>query len=143
MTLQDWIPGTAATAVSTQPGISPATGQPGAVRGHVDGDRAVIGDVDFVDQAELVDVRRDLGIVDALQSGDDIVGQAVEFLRRDRRGAGDGGGIGPSGDGLRRSWCRPHGECRGSIVSDSRRPPQARRRAIALVAASPAGSRLR
>ena len=49
-------PGTMLTAFSTQPGISPATGQPGRRQRHVDRDLAVVGDVDAIDQAELVDI---------------------------------------------------------------------------------------
>src|SRR6266853_2323934 len=36
-------------------------------QGHVDGDGAIVADVDLVDQAELVDVGRDFGIVDRLE----------------------------------------------------------------------------
>ncbi len=53
------------TASLTQPGISPATGQPGAVRVMSMTTSLVVGDVDPVDQAELVDVDRDLGVEDA------------------------------------------------------------------------------
>ena len=38
-------------------------------QGHVDRDRAIIVDVDAVDQPELVDVGRYLGVVDGLQRG--------------------------------------------------------------------------
>src|SRR6187397_1230890 len=34
---------------------------------HVDGDGAVVGDVDLVDQADLVDVGRDFRVIDRLQ----------------------------------------------------------------------------
>ena len=54
-------------------------------QGHVDRDVAVVVDVDPVDQAELVDVGRDLRVVDGLQRRDDVVGEAVELLRRERR----------------------------------------------------------
>ena len=56
----------------------------GRRQGHVDGDVAVVVDLDPVDQAELVDVGRDFRIVDGLQRGDDVVGQAVELFGRDR-----------------------------------------------------------
>ena len=49
---------------------------------HVDGDVALVVDVDPVDQAELVDVGRDFRVVDGLQRRDDVVGQAVELFRR-------------------------------------------------------------
>ena len=52
---------------------------------HVDVDRAIIPDVDLVDQAELVDVGRDFRIVDGLQRGHDFVGQPLGLLLRQRR----------------------------------------------------------
>ncbi len=59
-TVTDATPGTVPTAFSTQPGIRRQPGSRGRQR-HVDGDLTVIGDIDAVDQAELVDVRGDLG----------------------------------------------------------------------------------
>ncbi len=64
---------------------------------HVDIDRAIVGDVDPVDQAELVDVGRNLGIVDGLDRGHDLVGETRHVrgcraigpaARRRRRGLG-------------------------------------------------------
>ena len=52
---------------------------------------AVVADVDLVDQAELVDVGRNFRIVDGLQAGDDVVGEPVELVLRQRGGAADGG----------------------------------------------------
>ena len=52
---------------------------------HVDVDVAVVVDVDAVDQAELVDVGRDLGVVDGLQRRNDVLRQPIQFLRRDGR----------------------------------------------------------
>ena len=57
---------------------------------HLDGDVAVVVDVDLVDQSQLVDVGRDLGVVDGLERGDDVGRQLLQLLGRDRR-AGTGG----------------------------------------------------
>ena len=53
---------------------------------HVDLDRAVVLDVDLVDQAELVDVGRDFRVVDRLQRRDDVVGQPRQFVGGNGRG---------------------------------------------------------
>src|ERR1700736_5395525 len=42
-------------------------------QGHVDGDGAVIGNVDLVDQAQLVDIGRNFRVVDRLERGHDLV----------------------------------------------------------------------
>src|SRR5262249_38180700 len=52
---------------------------------HVDGDGAVVADVDLVDQSELVDVGRDFRVIDGLERRDDIVGQLAEVVGRARR----------------------------------------------------------
>ena len=65
-------------------GSSCADGQFGVVSVMSTVDRAVVRDVDLVDQAELVDVGRNFRVVDGLQRGDDVVGQAAELLGRDR-----------------------------------------------------------
>ena len=52
---------------------------------HLDGDVALVVDVDLVDQAQLVDVGGDLRIVHGLQGRDDVGGELLQLLRRDRR----------------------------------------------------------
>jgi hypothetical protein len=47
----------------------------------------VVGDVDLVDEPELVDVGRNLGVVDGLERGDDAVGQLLEVALRQACGA--------------------------------------------------------
>src|SRR4249920_3915250 len=57
-----------------------ATGADGA------GFARFVGDIDLVDQADLVDVGGDFGVVDGLEGADDLVGQPREFsLRQPRR----------------------------------------------------------
>jgi putative tryptophan/tyrosine transport system substrate-binding protein len=75
---------------------------------HVDGHRAVVGDIDLVDQADLVDVGGNFGIVDGLERADDLVGQPREFGLRQRRrlpgvraGRKRGPGLRVSGRGCR------------------------------------------
>src|SRR3954465_6436854 len=46
---------------------------------HVDRHRAVVGDIDAVDQADLVDIGGDFRIVDRLQRRDDVVGEPRDF----------------------------------------------------------------
>jgi hypothetical protein len=53
LTLTSPTPATLATAFSTMTGSSCAEGQLGVVERHVDGHRAVVGDIDPVDQADL------------------------------------------------------------------------------------------
>src|SRR6478735_888956 len=60
---------------------------------HVDRDLAVIGDIDPVDQAELIDVSRNLRIVDRLQRCNDIVGETIDLLRRQARARAHAGGV--------------------------------------------------
>ena len=79
LTLTSPTPGTLATAFSTRP-ASPRRRAVRRGQRHVDRHRAVVVDVDPVDQAELVDVGRDFRVVDGLQRRDDVVGQAVELL---------------------------------------------------------------
>ncbi len=54
-------------------------------QGHLDGGKPVFGHGDLVDQAQLIDVARDLGIVDRFQSGDDLVLQARALGLVERR----------------------------------------------------------
>src|SRR5215208_3725617 len=53
---------------------------------HVDGHRAVVRDVDPVDQTDLVDVGGDFWVVNRLEGRDDAVGQARLLIFRQRRG---------------------------------------------------------
>ena len=69
---------------------------------HVDGDVAVVVDLDPVDQAELVDVGRDFRIVDGLERGDDIVGHPLDFIRRD--GGAGAVGMARSAVGIGHGW---------------------------------------
>ena len=78
-------PSTPSTAFLTQIGISPATGQPGAVSVICTSTLAVVVDVDLVDQTELIDVGGDLGIVHRLQRHDDVAGQPVQLFFRECR----------------------------------------------------------
>ena len=71
---------------STQLAISPATGQPGAVSVMSTVTQQFVVDVDPVDEAELVDIAGNLRIVDGLQGGDDVVGEA--FALGGRKGFG-------------------------------------------------------
>ena len=72
LTVTSWMPSTPSAAFSTQPGISPATGQPGAVSVMSIDEVAVVVEVDLVDEAELVDVDRDFRVVDGLQRPDQV-----------------------------------------------------------------------
>src|SRR5947209_1673280 len=56
---------------------------------HVHGDRAVIRDVDLVDQAELINIRGNLRVINGLQRAHDVVGNASKLFRR-QRAAGSG-----------------------------------------------------
>ncbi len=91
-------PATLATAFSTMVGNSAAAGQFGGGQGHFHIDGAIILDVDLVDQAELIDVRRDFRVIDRLQRGHDVAAQALGLLGRqcrlglDLAGAAAGGG---------------------------------------------------
>src|SRR5690606_14684031 len=53
-----------------------------------------VGDVDLVDQAELIDVDRDLGVKHRLELFDQLVGQRIQLLlRQGRRRLGNRGGV--------------------------------------------------
>jgi hypothetical protein len=52
---------------------------------HLDRNVAVVVDVDLVDQPQLVDVGGNLGVVHGLQGRDDVGGELLQLLRRDRR----------------------------------------------------------
>src|SRR5581483_12110559 len=56
-------------------------------QGHGDVDRAFVVDLDLVDQAELIDVGRNLRIEHRLQRRDDLRGQPLGLLRRQRGGS--------------------------------------------------------
>src|SRR5262245_35617612 len=60
---------------------------------HHDVDAAVFLQVHLVDQAELVDVGRNLGIEHRLERGDDLAAQPLGLLRRQRRMGFHGGGL--------------------------------------------------
>src|ERR1051326_6154983 len=49
---------------------------------HIDMHGAIIVDVDFVDQPELVNVGRNFRIVDRLDRGNDVIGQPRHLIRR-------------------------------------------------------------
>ncbi len=87
------MPSTDRAAFSTQPGISPATGQPGAVSVMSMARFRSSSRVDLVDQPELVDVDRDLRVVHRLQRPDQVVGDPLDFV----------GGIEPAMLGVMRS----------------------------------------
>src|SRR5579863_2965075 len=53
---------------------------------HVDADRAIIVDADFVNQAEFIEIGRYFRVVDRLERNDDFIGQARHLVvRRSRR----------------------------------------------------------
>ena len=52
---------------------------------HVDVDVAVVADVDLVNEAELVDVGGNLGVVYGFQRRHDVGGQLLQLLRRQLR----------------------------------------------------------
>src|SRR4029450_11641008 len=66
---------------------------------HIDRDRAIIRDIDLVDETQLVDVGGNLRIVDGLERGDDVVGHPRQLALRQRRRRGRGGGKGGFGRG--------------------------------------------
>ena len=49
---------------------------------HLDQDIAVVGHVDLVDQAQLIDVDRDFRVIDRLQRLDQVFGQLVQLALR-------------------------------------------------------------
>src|SRR5262249_24356802 len=74
---------------------------------HLDRHRAIVGDVDLVDQPELVDIGGNFRIVDGLERGDDVVGKPRQLALRQRRGRGGfGAGRGRSVGG----WACRRGE---------------------------------
>src|SRR6185437_9258362 len=60
-------PGTVETVFSTITGSSCADGQIGRGQRHVDLHRAIVGDVNAVNQTDLVDVGRNFRIIDGLE----------------------------------------------------------------------------
>src|SRR5271163_984198 len=89
---------------------------------HLDGDEAVVVDVDVVDEAELVNVGGNLGVIDRLQRGDDLIGQLVEFGLR--KGRGRSGGLSGEAVGHSQSlsqtnslWARTSASARTSTSS--------------------------
>ena len=84
-----WQPATPGTA--GRRGLDPARhlARHGAARRrqrHVDGDELRIVDLDLVDEPQLVDVDRDLGIVDGLERRHEPFGDLIELGGRDRGG---------------------------------------------------------
>ena len=88
---------------------------------HLDRHGAIVGDVDLVDQAELVDVGRDFRIVDGLERRDDAVGQPRQFVFRQRgwrAGAGRGRSLGRRGGGRLRDLGSRHRSCEETLRLD-------------------------
>src|SRR5271169_1793266 len=76
-------PGSVETAFCTIIGSSCADGQLGEVS-DMSFHRAVVGDVDAVNQADLVDVGRNFRVVDGLERGHDLVGEPGDLSLQQR-----------------------------------------------------------
>src|SRR5690606_2375117 len=63
----------------------------GSGQGHVDGEVAVVVEVDLVDQAQLIDIDRDFRVIDSLERTDQLGGDALDltFRKRGRHGGRD------------------------------------------------------
>src|SRR3990167_10747588 len=75
---------------------------------HVDGDVLLVRDVDLVDQAQLVDVDRDLRVEHRLELLDELIGKCVELALAQgrRRGRLDGGGVIHDHAQAKKAWVR-------------------------------------